>query len=939
MRVEIGGRSLDLLTVLVEQPGRVHSKDELLKRVWPDVVIEDGSLRFHMAGLRKILRDGENGARYIATQVGVGYAFVAPVQRLPLPDHSPSSASCERPEAQHEPAETPRAGSLPARLTHLIGRDHDVDLLTQRLSDTRLFTIVGAGGVGKTTLAVEIGHALSASFGGKVAFVDLGALEDPALIPSAIAGALGIAVQVEDPMRVLLGHIRAQKLLLLLDNCEHLIDAVSAMLERLTESAPQVSVLATSREPLRARGEHVHWLGSLGYPAVTEGLSLEQLLAYPAIELFVERAAAANSTLEIELEAARSIADMCRRLDGMALPIELTAVRVATHGVDATARLLGERFSLGWTGRRTALPRQQTLQATLDWSYDLLSEPEQRSLERLSLFLGPFSMDAAQEVIADDTMGPDTAVRALDQLTAKSLLSFIPTHGDARYRLLEMTRAYARQKLLAHGSEELRAAARRHASYFLRSLLRSLEVAAPALLGAQDGAAQFSDQLGNIRSALAWCFEPGGDLSIGIALAAASAPVFLNLSLLVECRTWCARAAAQLAPDQRGTAIELELQAALGLSLMFTRGNTPAADVALRRALDVAVSLGDRWNQLRLLGRLHIFHERIGDFQTALAWATTAVEVAEAIGEPEATAVAASLAGISHHLAGDQSRAHRELSLSLRKSLPSKRERTIYYGFDHRNRSGIALARTLWLQGHADQARRTAERTVREAAVLEHPITECIALIWMLSVYLWTGDLAKAESALDTFANRAEVNGFEPYITASSGFRGQLMVHRGETREALTWIEESLARLHAARYELLTTSFEAALTEGLTLCGRYEEALELVNATIARCQDDGEGLARPELLRIKARAAQQGVAADPLRAEEWLLESVDHSQRQGARAWELRATIDLARLWQQQGRAAEAHERLQRVRAQFSEGADTADVRAADLLLSALRAL
>jgi predicted ATPase len=768
---------------------------------------------------------------------------------------------------------------------------------------------------------IETGHALAERFSDGTSFVDLAALEDAGLVSSAIASALGITVQAEDPLVVVLGHVRDQQRLLILDNCEHLIDAVSSIVERIRDTAPKVAVLATSREPLRVRGEHVHWLASLDYPSETTGLSREQLLAYPAVELFVARASAAGSALGADLETVQVIADMCRRLDGMALPIELAAVRVAAHGVHATAKLLGERFSLAWTGRRTALPRQQTLQATLDWSYDLLSEPERLTFERLSVFLGPFSIEAALDVVVDGELSIDVAAAALDELTAKSLIS--PDRwGDARaYRLLEMTRAYARAKLLARGQAGADAAARRHALH----VLELLEVAEAGRAEPGERAIDLSPQLGNIRSALDWSFGRQGDLAIAIPLAASGAPGFLNLSLLVECRTWCARATAHLQDPHRGGSVELELQAALGLSLMFTRGNSDAAEKALRRALEVAVSLEDRWNQLRLLGRLHIFHERIGDFETALGWAAMAVEVADLIGEPEALAVAASLSGVSHHLAGDQTLARRELEQALRLSLPSDRGRTIHYGFDHRNRSGIALARTLWLQGYADRARRVAAETLHEAARLQNPVTHCIALIWTLSIHLWTGDITEAESCLEAFARLAEVNAFGPYIAASGGFRGELAVEKGQGGEALGQIEESLARLHAARYELLTTSFSIALSQGLILEERAAEALELLDGSIDQCRRNGELLFLPELLRIKAAVLGATDGPGVSEAESLLLEARALSQRQGARAWELRAAVDLARLRVAQGVPDQALAELAPILGGFSEGFQTAD--------------
>jgi len=703
-----------------------------------------------------------------------------------------------------------------------------------------------------------------------------------------IAGAMGIAVQGDDPLAVVLGHIRDRPFLLILDNCEHVIEAVAGIVERIVDEAPLARVLATSREPLRVRAEHVLRLDALGYPDNPSGLTRAQLLAYPAVELFCERAAAADSALVIDDEAIQLVAEMCQRLGGMALPIELAAVRVATHGIEATARQLGERFSLGWSGRRTAQPRQQTLQAMLDWSFDLLSDAERIVLERLSIFVGPFSVDAALAVVADAEIGPDEVAFALDELVAKSLVSPDRSRRAGTYRLLEMTRAYAREKLLARGDTAHAAIARRHAAFFLGEL-ELAEQEEGMLLDARP----LRPQLGNIRSALDWCAGPEGDRRLSVRLAAASAPVFLNLSHLIECRTWSMRALDEIADDQRGTALELELQAALGISLMFTRGNSEAAGNALARALEIATLLDDKWNQLRLLGRLHIFHERVGEYAAAMRHAERAVAVAEAIGAREAIGVAYSLSGISHHLAGDQRTARQALELSLRMSPPSARGRTIHYGFDHRNRSGIALARTLWLSGDAEQAGRLARQFVREAAQLDHPLTHCIALIWSLSVFLWMEDFIAAEVDLAAFTECAEVNALGPYIAAAAGFRGELDIQRGRTGDSLGAVEESLSRLRAARYELLTAPFSIALARGLAAESRTDEALALLDTTLARCEANGERFVVPELLRLKAGMVCSAGAKEEARVA-LLQEALALSREQGARAWEVRVAADLS---------------------------------------------
>ncbi|MCU0069964.1 helix-turn-helix transcriptional regulator [Pseudomonas koreensis] len=910
--VDIGGRALDLLIALLEQPGRVLSKYDLIDKVWPDSVVAEGSLRFHMTGLRRILGDGEEQARYIATQVGVGYAFVAPLERKQTAVQ-PTPIVARAVEG---------VCSLPPR-AKLIGRETDLQLVIDHMQHPRLVSIVGPGGVGKTSLAIEVAHRIAAQGYERVYFVDLAQVEDCALVPSALARSLEIPVQAEDPMFVLLAHLRELKLMLVIDNCEHLIDAVSILLEQISDAAPDVGVLATSREPLRVRGEYVHWLNPLEFPREPRHLCVEELLAFPAIKLFVERASSSNAALLLEAGGGQMIADICQRLEGMALPIELAAMRVASHGLKATHALLGERFSLGWSGRRTAVPRHQTLRAMLDWSYDLLSPPERLALERFSVFVGPFSQEAASQIIADSRLDSAVAAAILDDLVFKGLVAVDHSDSTDSYRLLEMTRAYAREKLAVRGDPEVNALAFRHAAFYM-DLLGHLGIAPDEIFR---NSARLASQLGNVRSALEWSFGPQGDPGLALPLAAASAPLFLHFSLLVECRTWCSRAMELLELGYYGTPTEMELQAALGLVLMFTRGNSEAAEKALLRAQDIAVALNDYGSQLRLLGRLQIFYERIGDFPSSLAWAEQAAVVGNILNEPAAIAIASSLTGISHHLLGNQRLARQALESSLRNSLPSHPSNTIYYGFDHRNRTGLGLARALWLQGYPDQARRWTGQIESEASALQHPVTYCIAMVWILCIDIWTGDLEKASASLERFSAIAETNALDPYIAASHGLRAAIAIRAGQPGDAVLMLEQSLARLRGMRYELLTTSFEISLAEGLILEGQHAKALALLDGTIHHCRQSGDAFALPELLRIRA-GTLKAINGDDVQAIQIILEeSIALSREQGAWAWELRSSMDLARLWLEQGHPGQARTLLGACRDQASEGFDTLDLR------------
>nr|WP_245973706.1 winged helix-turn-helix domain-containing protein [Bosea caraganae] len=921
--VELGARTLDTLIALVSRPNEVIGKRDLMARVWPDVTVEEGSLRFHIAGLRKALGDGKDGARYIATLPGRGYCFVAPLS-------SPANGA-RRPAATSVPFRG--VTFLPARLERMIGRTDAVAALSAQLAASRFVTIAGSGGVGKTTVAVAVAHDLLEGFDGAALFVDFGMLSDPGIVPVALASMLGISVQSDDPIPSLIAYLRDRHFLLILDNCEHVIEAAAGLAERIFLAAPQVHILATSREPLRVEGEHVHRLAPLTFPPDGPGLTAAAALTFPATQLFLERAAASGARVDLRDEDAAIVARICRKLDGVALAIELAAGRVQAYGLEQTAALLDERLTLLWLGQRTAPPRQKTLQATLDWSYGLLSELERAVLRRLSIFAGHFTLAAALAVASDAAIDQGRVLAAIDSLVAKSMVATRPVGAMMRYRLLDTTRAYARE--LSAADADFADLATRHATYYRRWLEQS-GAEWPSLLNAAAERAPRLADLNNVRAALEWCFGSNGNAGIGVRLAAAAAPVFLAMSLLTDCQRWSERAVLALDDETRAGREEMHLQAALGLSLMFIRGSTETARVALDRSLAIAEDRGDAVDQLQLLAPLHIFHLRLGDFKTALHYARRSSAVAEAIEDPAALALAHSVLGISLHITGDLDGARRELEAALRHGSSFRRAGTVYLGFDHRNWAGIALARTLWLQGHPAQAVERARQTVAEAARMDHPVALSIALNWAISVFLWTGDLRSAEDYTDWFISRAETHSLTPYLAVGRGYKGQLAIRRGDAEAGVENLLASLETLHAARYELVSTAFNISLVRGLAALGRSTEGIAVIDEAIRLVEANGDASYMPELLRVKAIALlslPQPTSGD---AETCLRQSLDLSRRQAARAWELRAAVDLAALWAGQGRPDAARALLQPVFARFDEGSDTADLKAAERLLATL---
>jgi predicted ATPase len=914
--IELSSRALDILIALLSRPNEVMSKNKLLAQVWPDVTVEEGSLRFHMTYLRKALGDGQAGARYIATLPGRGYCFVAPVLRAGSPRYGTPVAAANFPHA-----------NLPNRLSRMVGREEDVLMLSAQLTASRIVTIVGSGGIGKTTVAVAVGHHLSEAFDGAALFVDFGMLSDPNLVAPGVASMLGLAVGSNDVQPSLMAYLRDKRILLILDTCEHLIDAVAMLAAGIIEAAPQVHILITSREVLRIDGERVYRLDALACPPDDPGITAEAVLSFPATQLFVERAAASGARPDISDTDARIVASICRRLDGVALAVELAARRVETCGLPQTAALLDQHVPLGWLGSRTAPPRQKTLQATLDWSYALLSAPECAVLRRLAVFVGHFTLDAALEVVTSAALDRSTVFGAIDSLVAKSMVATQPIGAMMRYRLLDTTRAYALE-IQVDDAERAELTAR-HATYFQRWLVQ-FGADWPTLSTGTERAPHFA-ALNNVRAALEWCFGVKGNIKIGVGLAAAAAPVFLEMSLLPECHRWSERAMLALDDNTGGGSEEMHLQAGLGISLMYTMGHSEQSHAALMRGLELAEKFHDPVNQFRLIGQLHSFHRRAGNFDQMLAVAQRSEAVAKEMADPIGIAASHSLLGVSHHLIGNQVEARTHVEAALVQSPASNSANARRFGFQY-ERPRIVLARTLWLLGYPDQAVKVARTTVDGLAATE-PVTICIALLWGACVFRWTGDLSSAQQCIDRLIPHAERHALTPYQAVGHGLKGEVLIQRGEIETGMELLRSSLATLHAERYELYATEFKGSLAQGFAIMGRLDEALLIIDETIAQVKRHGE-LSMPELQRIRGEFLEK--TADERGAEEAFCRSIELADQQSALSWRLRASMNLAQLRSRQGRHEEAREALTQSYARFNEGFDTADLKTAERLLATL---
>src|SRR4051794_3669988 len=385
--VRLGSRGFDILAALVERAGEVVGKEELIARAWPGTFVEESNLKIQVSALRRALGDGQGGHRYIVTVPGRGYSFVAPVSLE------------EPPQAPPPPTIAPAgAHNLPLAVTRMIGRDETVAALVSPLSRERLGTTVGPGGIGKPTVALAVAERVIADYEHGVWLVDLAPLGDPRLVPSTVATVLKLEVRSDDPLPWLVAFLADRRMLLVLDSCEHVVDTAAALVAEGLRRAPGVRVLATSREPLRVGGERLHRLPPLDFPAEPAGLAAAAALAFPAVRPLLRRAAASLDGFELGDADAPLVAVICRRLDGIALAIELAAGRVDAFGIGGLAALLDDRFPVLKGGRRSAPPRHRAMSAVLDWSYGLLPEGERAILRRLAVFAGDFALDSAVAV-------------------------------------------------------------------------------------------------------------------------------------------------------------------------------------------------------------------------------------------------------------------------------------------------------------------------------------------------------------------------------------------------------------------------------------------------------------------------------------------------------------------------------------------------------------
>ena len=918
--LRLGSRALDILITLVEQAGETISREQLIAHAWPDTVVDDGALRVHVAALRKALGDGRAGRRYVANNPGRGYAFVAPVTR----EHPPPATAA--------PDGTAEAGNLPALLTRVVGRDDVIAALATQLVRRRFLTIVGPGGIGKTTVAVAVAGAVRASYKDGARFVGLASLSDPELVPSALGAALGMPASGANPVQGLSAWLRDKTVLIVLDSCEHVVDAAATLAEAVLKAAPGVSILTTSREPLRAEGETLHRLAALELPVNSVDLTADDALGYSAIQLFSERARAAVDGFGVADADVPAVLEICRRLDGIPLALELAAARVGVFGLRDLAAHLDDRFHVLTSGRRTALPRHQTLGAVLDWSYQLLPEEERAALRRLSVFAGNFPLEAAAAV-ADP--GSFEIVDEIANLVGKSLVAADPRGEVSQYRLLDTTRLYALEKLKSSG--QFPRVARSHAEYYL-AVFANAEAESESRPQAE-WLANYGRHLDNVRAALDWAFSPEGDPHIGVGLTVALVPLWEQLSLLGECRERVERALAVLEGDEAATARpRMQLSRALGWSLMYGVGRAREAGPAWATTLELAKRLDDRRYRLSALWSLCIDQFNNGDLRAALEFARRHADLAALSDDTIDLMMADRLLATAQHYFGDQREARHHIDRALDQlAALALQPQIVRVRFDMRISTHYFQARILWLQGFVEQALRVVDRNIEEGAAGQ-ALSFCSVLgQGACPIAFWAGDLDAAERYGAMLLDHTERHPIRLWHIWARCFNGLVIAKRDDLGAGLQALRGGLEQAGDARYLPRFLLLLGELAACLGQAGEVAPGLAIVEDMLARCEARDEGWYIAELFRIRGELILlEGTADAAAVAEQHFRRALDLARRQDALFWELRTATSLARLWLDLGRAEEARALLSPIYSRFTEGFATADLQQAKMLLEQL---
>jgi predicted ATPase/DNA-binding winged helix-turn-helix (wHTH) protein len=899
----------------VDRAGGLVSKRELLALVWPNTVVEEGNLKVNMAALRRILHEAPDMPAYIATVAGRGYRFIAPVETL-----DPAAPSLDADYA------APPSSALPRSTTRIVGREDAIRHIRESLSESRLVSIVGSGGIGKTTVATAVAQSIEDAGDSSVTFVDLSRVASPDFVLAALSTALGISSQGGDTLSAIVAILARRKIVLLFDTCEHVLPAVARICAVLLARTVEVRIIATSRHVLGALGERVEWLRPLDVPSPDEALTAEDVLRFSAPQLLLDRVTE-KTGYQLQDADAGAFAEICRRLDGAPFAIELVSSRFAGRSASMVLAELEERFR---TLRRDGPGgpfRQQTLLATLEWSYSLLTKAERLMLRATAIFAGAFDIDAAVSVVAHTEMSLADVFGAISELRAKSMLSVDQDSDPQRFRLLDTTRAFALDLLNSQG--ELQAVSANHAR--LQHAILTRTGREHLALPSRESHAIFDSLADDLRKAVDWALHRSGDAMLGIRLVVAGLPLWSELSLNEELVRNCERALAEFeriaCPD---AALKLQLVVALAAASTYSGADPEEATALFMTAIRLAQEAGDASAECQALSALitySVLNGQHGAWNSLPLLEDAAKRSNDRVAILEYEQLCSHQEALSGRFCAFHSRVKRlwsEIQDQVEGPVPR-------FQIHLKSKVEIHLAASYWFLGRPGEAILIADRAAQNAIDTSHGLTliHCLTRGILFIMFLCR-EVEKARNYAQLLKRVVYGHNMSTWIPLAR-------LH-DEVAAAYAGVHPSPERLRSVRDELKAAAFYhqhqayyASLADAMMTIGAADDAAHTLDYVF------DQGPARwvlPELLRV--RAGTERAFGREFDAAATLREAMSIAEETEGLGWKLLVAHDMAKLLFDQGDSLEARNTLAPIYEQFTDGLETGALRESRKLLMQL---